>query len=383
MGVCRKIAIGGWLSLMLCGVAAAQDVQWSPFRDGDQSHRAEPTLVADSGVPCDLPPQSHILAIRDEPVADFGCDGQAMAPQQPASGECFPTFADGCAQPCVEKDYALDWQWGADNWWTRDLSVFGGVHGFKGPFDQGSSGNFGVQEGLNFGAPLGFWDWGFQVGMTAAQSNFCGDEVLNVRSADRNQYFFTGGIFHRAVDWGLQWGVVYDWLHDQYYADVDMKQIRSDSSFLLPGGVHEIGYFGAYGTGGQNFVLLDRQLKYYIFMEPTDVFAFYYRHYFSGGGVGRIWGGFSGRGDGIVGAELRVPLGTSWALENRFNYLIPKQGSGQGGSTQESYGVTIQLVWYPGQSARCVESHPYRPMLNVADNTLFMTDTFVPPGVPQ
>ena len=258
-------------------------------------------------------------------------------------------------------------------------------HGEKGhdqSNDQGRNGNFGIQEGFNFGSPLGFWDWGFQVGMTAAQSNFCGDQAIDMRSADRNQYFFTGGIFHRAVDWGLQWGVTYDWLHDQYYANVDMKQIRSDSSLLLPSGVHEIGYFGAYGMGGTNFVLLDRQLKYYIFMEPTDVFAFYYRRYFSGGGDGRIWGGFSGHGDGVIGAELRVPIGTSWALENRINYLIPKQGSGQGGSTQESYGVTIQLVWYPGQSARCVESHPYRPMLSVADNTLFMTDTFVPPGVP-
>ena len=113
-------------------------------------------------------------------------------------------------------------------------------------------------------------------------------------------------------------------------------------------------------------------------MEPTDVFAFYYRRYFDGGGDGRIWLGLSGRGDGILGGEIRVPMGKNWELENRFNYLIPKQGSGTAAEIQESWGVTIDLVFYLGHPARCERYHPYRPMLNVADNTLFMTDTFVP-----
>lgn len=49
-------------------------------------------------------------------------------------------------------------------WWVghpryrgmlRDLTVFGGVHGFKGPLDQGRNGNFGFHEGVNLGGPLG------------------------------------------------------------------------------------------------------------------------------------------------------------------------------------------------------------------------------------
>ena len=231
-------------------------------------------------------------------------------------------------------------------------------------------------------APLGLCDWGWQAGANAVQSNFFGDQAFAPRSADRNQFFVTGGLFRRTMDWGFQWGVTYDWLHDAYYAKTDLKQIRSDTSFVFPGGVHELGYFGAYGMGGTNFVLVNRQLKYFVFMEPTDIFAFYYGRNFTGGGDGRAWLGFSGNGDGIAGAELRVPLGTSWALENRINYLIPKQGRGAGGSVQESWGVTIQLVCYPGQIARAIGKHPYRPMLSVADNTLFMTDTFVPPPSP-
>ncbi len=286
----------------------------------------------------------------------------------------------GLPAECDEIDVGPDTPWDESlkRWWTRDLEFFGGVHGFKGPLDQGRNGNFGFHEGFNFGAPLGIFDWGWQIGAEATQSNFSGDDAVDPRSADRNQFFVTGGIFKRARDWGFQWGVVYDWLHDDYYVKADMKQIRSDTSFLFPGGVHEIGYFGAYGMGAGNWVLLDRPLNNYIYMESTDVFALYYRRYFDGGGDGRIWLGFSGRGDGLLGGEIRVPMGKSWELENRFNYLIPKQGSGTAGELQESWGVTIDLVFYVGHPARCERYHPYRPMLNVADNTLFMTDTFVP-----
>ena len=78
-------------------------------------------------------------------------------------------------------------------------------------------------------------------------------------------------------------------------------------------------------------------------MEPTDVFALYYRRYFDGGGDGRIWLGMSGNGDGLVGGEIRVPMGKDWELENRFNYLIPKQGNGRAG-TQESW--VLPSIWF-------------------------------------
>jgi hypothetical protein len=356
-------------------------------------------------------PASPYYTVWQEPFDPFAgnrtCAPDCCQPDpacEPAPGECVPE--DECTHEgeCIpdsellgDSDFNNPWHIGtADgcppedflppdaSWWTRpegwlrDLSVIGGVHGFKGPFDQGRNGNFGFHEGFNFGAPLGFWDWGWQFGVEGVHSNFFGDRTFDDHSSVRNQFFFTGGLFRRARSWGCQWGVTYDWLHDDYYARTDLKQIRSDTSFVFPGGKREIGYFGAYGTGGTDFVLINRQLKYFIFMEPTDIFAFYYRRYFDGGGDGRFWLGWSGNGDGVLGGEIRVPMGKSWALENRINYLVPKHGD----TVQESWSVTIQLVWYPGQSARCVRHHPFRPVLNVADNTLFMTDTFVPPPRP-
>jgi hypothetical protein len=290
----------------------------------------------------------------------------------------------GLPAECDEIDVGPDTPWDVSlkHWWTRDLEVFGGIQGFRGAFDRTTNGNFGINEGFNFGAPLGIFDWGWQIGAEATQSNLTGANSSDPESQNRNQFFVTGGIFKRAREWGCQWGVVYDWLHDVYFLKADLKQIRSDSSFLFPGGVHEVGYFGAYGTGGQNYVLLDRNVKYFIYMEPTDVFALYYRRYFDGGGDGRIWLGWTGNGAGVLGGEIRVPMGKSWELQNRFNYLIPKQGNGGGAESQESWGVSLNLVWYIGHPAGCERYHPYRPFLNVADNTLFMTDTFVPANLP-
>jgi hypothetical protein len=67
-------------------------------------------------------------------------------------------------------------------------------------------------------------------------------------------------------------------------------------------------------------------------------------------------------------------LGRSFALENRVNYMIPKQGSGAEAQQRESWGLVVQFVWYPGLNAKCQQQNPYRPIFNVADNSLFMVD---------
>jgi len=363
-------------SLWLLRVALGTSVLWLGLASafGQQGPAAPGTsfLVA---APLVQGREGDEFIVLDSP-ADEGemVLGQAI----PATtSDDYSPFAGVCCDECTAGYEIQAWEHPYCRW-ALDLSLLAGIHGFKGPLDQGRNGNFGIHEGLNFGMPLfevlGY-DLGAQLGVNAVHSNFAGDQASGMfRSADRNQFFLTGGVFHRKLEGGFQSGVVFDLLFDNYYAKAALKQIRSDSSFVLPGGKREIGYFGAYGTGGDNFVLLDRRS---IFQQPTDVFAVYYRRYFEGGGDGRLWAGMTGRGDGIVGAEMRAPLGKNWAVENRFNYLIPKQGRGEDGAVQESWGLVMQIVWYPGQSARCVRCSPYRPMLNVADNALFMTDTFI------
>jgi hypothetical protein len=48
-----------------------------------------------------------------------------------------------------------------------------------------------------------------------------------------------------------------------------------------------------------------------------------------------------------------------------------------GGQVHETWGVALNLVWYPGRSAKCVGESCYRPVLNVADNSQFMVNETV------
>jgi hypothetical protein len=325
------------------------------------------------------------------------CGGSGYPGDGGSCGECGDDCGGGAYQ-CLPGRGILS------GWWFRDLSLFAGVHGFKGPLDQGLNGNFGFQEGVNLGAPLGGCNIGYQLGFAANQSNFSGDQtrtaytgidqsitdgtgrdanVLTPSRGDRHQYFFTGGIFQRALCGGIQWGVVFDFMRDMYYDQADLKQIRSETSFVFPGGCNEIGYFGAYNVGGDRLRLEDRirilqtevRFNSEVLLAPTDMFVGFFRRHFETGGEGRIWGGFSGHGNGLVGADLRVPLGGSWAVENSFTYLVPKHGRGTDGLREEAWGLNIQLVWYPGRRAACVQNDCYRPLFGVADNSTFLVHT--------
>lgn len=275
-------------------------------------------------------------------------------------------------EPGVEACEPFDPSWWGPNW-TRRFSVFAGVHGFKGPSDLGRNGNFGFHEGVNYGAPLISLlgrDFGYQVGGQVTHSNFKGNRVVGENDDARHQVFFTAGYFQRVMDWGIQSGAVFDYFHDDYYDRADLKQIRSETSLRL-GDLREIGYFGAYNVGGDTVKVSNWLTQP---LQPEDLFAVFYRRHFTGGGQGRVWAGLSGNGDVFFGAETTVPMGTNWALENNFAYLLPEEGAGSDGQGQESWAVSIQLVWYPGRPARCVFRDPYQPLLNVADNSMFMVE---------
>ncbi len=282
-----------------------------------------------------------------------------------------------CDQCCCDGPCDSGWEVfdGCCGPFMRGLSVFGGVDSFKGPLDRGTNGNFGVNEGLNLARPLGDpWGCGYQIGANFVQTDFSGAPAFNVNGNEflqapfRKQYFATAGLFRRACGSGFQWGIAYDFLHDIYYANANLQQVRSETAYVV-NDTYEIGYYGAYGVAND----IDRAQTLGK-LEPTDMFVLFVRRNFDNGGDGRLWAGATGDGDGLFGADLWVPLGQGFALENRVNYKLPKQGRGDVAETRESWGLLIQLVWYPGQNARCQQKDPYRPIFNVADNSLFMVD---------
>lgn len=368
----------------LGGAEEHLNIGGEPAQPDQPDHRLpEEGLPEDTAYDPSPAPTAETIFEPDATAHPSGCSECADCGGDPycdQSSQCYDGCDGGCGA-CLDCSGA-DYMWGVPKpLWMQDLSLFAGVHGFKGPADLGRNGNFGLQEGVNFGSAIGGpVAIGFQVGLTAVQSNFFGDQTdqslvlqqgLDITTADRDQVFFTAGVFHRALCGGWQGGVALDLLHEAYYDRGDLTQLRAELGYVFIGGRREIGYFGSYGTGSDTFRLADQSL---IELEPTDMSAFYYRRYFQAGGEGRLWAGFTGRRDALLGAELLIPVGHSWAIENRANFLIPRQRRGSAGQPQESWGLTIQLVWYPGQPARCAGQSLFRPLFSVADNATFMSD---------
>lgn len=248
------------------------------------------------------------------------------------------------------------------------LSLSAGVHGFKGPSDQGRTGDFGFQQGVNWSASLLGTGIGYQVGMSAVESNFSQDQTPGtLHDGERDQIFFTAGLFHRAVCEGLQWGVAYDYLRDGYLENFGIHQLRTEVSVVALEG-NELGFWGAFGLGSDDFQSG--------LVEATDIYAFFYRKTMATGSQGRLWAGWTPQG-ALVGADTHMPLSVSFALEGSFNYLIP-QGNDDllvgGDQKHETWSLAVNLVWYMGRNPGLHHS-PVRPLLPLADNSYFLINT--------
>ncbi len=326
--------------------------------------------------------------------AQMVANGNEFVVMPSDEGVTIDPFGDGPVMVETVPGYATYNASGSENFWSgpqpwtisdsmpRDFSVFAGVQGFKGATDLGRNGNFGFHEGFNLGGLFGDpWGFGYQAGAQGVHSDFKGNQTLNSGSGEpqyddtaRNQVFVTGAIFRRVLDGGLQGGTAIDYFHDSYYETTDLMQIRTEWSLVWPA-AFEIGFWGAFGVSREQMhARLNPETPLNYVLSPKDMYSLFYRRYFTGGGQGRLWAGLSGMADVLVGADLSIPLGTSWALENNFSYVLPKHGTSSGGQMEESFAVSIQLVWYPGRSAYDVHRTPSCPLFNVADNSVFLVD---------
>lgn len=290
---------------------------------------------------------------------DGGCSGGCYGPYDGL--RVLRPCADGCLIPCPRIS--------VDN-----TQVFVGAEGFTGVANRGETGSFGFHEGVNVGGPFPFLpvlDLSMQFGVMGTQSTNSGASFTPYA---RDQLFTTLGIFHR-VDWGFQGGVVVDYMHDEWYYNLDIYQVRGELSWVNPNG-HEV---GAWFTTADNLqitqsqiVVDNRVVDFEQRWEVTDVYAFFYRRRFcETNATARIYGGFTENGDGIVGADAMAPLSDAFALSGAFTYLIPNSDdSNQIPSYQrESWNVQFSLVWFPGAGARKWTYH--RPLMNVANNGTF------------
>ena len=263
--------------------------------------------------------------------------------------------------------------------WYRDFTASAGITAFTNATDLGINGNFGTNEYLNWAMP--FWNafgLGWQIGWRGTQTNFqpasieVGTTTLGKNA--RDQQFITTGFFTRAFEGrGLQGGAVYDYLHDSWFDNTDVSQLRYELSYVW--GFHEFGFWGAFAVNDSSSFFLKRKGATAI-ASTLDMYCGFYRLQFGDANELKIWGGATHEGDGIVGSILRAPLTRSWALESTFTYVIPDSrrtvdldGLGTLSTFQDgAWNVSCNIVFYPAGRARRSLASPYRPLFDVADN---------------
>jgi hypothetical protein len=258
------------------------------------------------------------------------------------------------------------------------LELFGGVQGFTGPANRGASGSFGFHEGFNWGLPIGGLV-SFQWGTNWTQNNFDGSFAT---PDERNQIFFTAGLYRR-VDWGLQGGLVVDYLHDEWDYSADLTQLRGELSWLWCG-CNELGFWFTAGVndssglslrlpavdGGGTVRFVDTTAT----LAVNDLYAFFFRRQFACGGEGRLFAGFTGHAQGLVGGDAVLPLNDRWSLRSNFIYAGPggDDNATDPAFTREAWNVGISLVWTPCPRSAAGQNYN-RPLFPVADNGSFLT----------
>ncbi len=270
------------------------------------------------------------------------------------------------------------------NWKRFDFFV--GVQGFKGPLNfantnaananiRSGSGSFGFYQGYNEGRSLRRWlgwDMAMQTGVRATQSNLSGAEFTN---ETRHQVFVTAGLF-RQVDYGLQYGLVVDYLNQDWYFQGDSVQLRGELSWRNAT-CHIWGFQFMAGLEDDNSTTFvddgaGNQITSTITFEPTDQYRVFYRRLLNQSGHWNAFAGWTDNDDGLLGMDMSLPMRRNLLLSTGVTYLIPHEGSGNNGNEEEGWNISLGLVYRPGGPKG--GGRYCRPMFDVADNGTFMLD---------
>jgi hypothetical protein len=247
-------------------------------------------------------------------------------------------------------------------WWGENLSVFVGTENFRSTVNIDGVSNFGFNEGFNWSMPVSrTFGWAFQVGADFTQTGFDSTPATDLDQT-RFQTFLTLGLFHRPTcQSGLQYGLAFDWLHDEFYDKFDVTQLRGEISWM----VEPNNDYGFWFSAGVKDDTVHNQMVSPVTFEVVDQFAFFHRRRFCRGGDARFWIGGTDNKSVLLGADFCVPVAQSWGLEGGFNYLI--SGNRDQTLADESWNIGVNVVFYLGGNAFC--QSPSRPLFNVADNS--------------
>ena len=230
--------------------------------------------------------------------------------------------------------------------------------------------SFGFYGGVNYGIPLCRLSCGFlsgQIGVRSVQTEF--DEHI-LTSDNRDQLFVTAGIYRR-VDYGLQAGIVVDFLREEWFGSSSTAQIRGDLSWVY--GASAIGFRFAsaqendFTTGTLNGNDFDN-----VFTESIDQYRFYHRTNMGAGGYMDLYAGWSSEDHTVFGVEGDVPMGSIFAVQTGFTYLLPEEDLA--GLNDDAWNIYMGIAIRP--RGRAFYADYDRPLLPVADNGSFINRRF-------
>lgn len=265
----------------------------------------------------------------------------------------------------------------------RNGEFFGGAVAFQSPLftvpgqgvpvdeDQlASDSSFGFYGGFNLGIPLCRLSCGLlsgQFGIRSVNTNFDGNEFTH---EDRRQIFVTTGVYRR-VDYGLQFGAVADILHEEWFTETDLVQIRADLGWVYPAG-HVLGF--RYATGVQDELTegaFNGRDFTDMFHTTDDNYRLYYRHAASWGGWGEAFVGWAEADQTLIGLDVDLPVTDRVSFQSGFTaYLgdevVADNSNFQGGQINEAWNVYVGMSLKP-RGRSWYRSYD-RPMFAVADN---------------
>ena len=272
---------------------------------------------------------------------------------------CFGNFFEGFDAGCCDD--------------TTLISLSTTVDAFKGPMDlDNRNGNFGLQFGVNAGFPLAKrLGIGVQAGTSGVLSDFHGTQFTG--SEIRAQNFTTVGLYHRIPLGGaqLKYGFAFDWLYDDYFADLKMSQWRVKLAYdLTP--CSEIGIWSCIPDEGDTVrlgVVGARQT--FERFKPVAQGNLYFSRCLGNGTALTGWIGLAEEpGQFVFGGDARIPISPQWSFVGNFNYVLPS-ASDVRGQDEEMWNVSMGIEFTLGRGRNHCLTRRFAPMFPLANNGTF------------
>lgn len=342
---------------------------------GNAPTASEPLLPPanlDSSVPSDAVAGGNAVMMHDDPYehavsmqgyehanSDMYCDGCYNA-------ECDCGFAD-CRRDAM---YQCRLRIGLG------VIGFGNALNYAGaganPWSGDGTGSFGFQESLQWSTEVpGLFrgEMGAQVGVRTVQANLSGAEF----TADgRNQLYVTAGLFRRA-DYGLQGGLVIDYLAERWYLNTDLVQLRGELSYMFEP-CHELGFrftSGMQSSSSGGFILNDAGALASTsgVFSAVDQYRFFTRHVLNQrtNSYLEISAGWSDEKHGIISALFETAITSQVSCQSSFAMGLPGDAVSEANHQQEFWQMGLMLVWTPSTPALSGLQDYYRPLFEIAD----------------